>query len=155
VWQEASLLKNVAFITTLLFSGFALAEERNLVLSGGQVSVPVGLTVQVKALSIGSDATKIRLQASFDSHKTNFVNMNDQENAYISWGDGDQERLHMRQIADNKWMRVVNGTTMEGDLVFPGVIPSNVTKIALVFNAGNSGDDTSAPGVTIPLELKK
>ncbi|TDX88110.1 hypothetical protein EDE05_10282 [Neorhizobium sp. R1-B] len=155
VRQEAFLLKNLVFITTMFFNSFALAEEQNVLLSGGQVSVPVGLTVQVKAVTVGSDATKVRLQASFDSHKTNFVNMNDQENAYISWGDGEQDRLHMRQIADNKWMRVVNGTTMEGDLIFPGVIPAGVTKIALVFNAGNSGDDTNAPGVTIPLELKK
>lgn len=149
------MFKKLAFLSTMLLTSTAFAQDQTTIVSGGQASVPVGLTVQVKGLTVGSDATKIRLLASFDSHKTNFVNMNDQENAYLSWGDGEQERLHMRQIADNKWMRVLNGKTMEGDLIFPGVIPANVTQVSLVFNPGNSGDDTSAPGVTIPLELKK
>ncbi|MBN7808549.1 hypothetical protein JZX86_24755 [Agrobacterium rosae] len=146
-------------ITTLIFTAFlstaALAAEQNFTISGGQVSVPVGLTVQVKSVVVGDDATKVRLRASFDSHKTNFINMNDRENAYLSWADGDQGRLHMRQISSNKWMRVSNGKTMEGDLVFPGTIPAEVTNVVLFFNPGNSGDDTNAPGVTIPLELKK
>ncbi|MFT4162187.1 hypothetical protein [Shinella sp.] len=119
------------------------------------MSVPVGLTVQVKSVTVGDDATKVRLLASFDSHQTNSINMNDNENAYIAWGEGEQDRLHLRQIADNKWMRIGNGQTMEGDLVFPGVLPAGVTKVSLVFNPGNTGDDTSAPGVTVPLELKQ
>lgn len=139
----------------LLLPGAAFAEERSFTISGGQVSVPVGLTVQVKSLTVGDDATKVRLLASFDSHQTNSVNMNDNENAYIAWGEGEQDRLHLRQIADNKWMRIGNGQTMEGDLVFPGVLPADVTKVSLVFNPGNTGDDTSAPGVTVPLELKQ
>lgn len=79
--------------------------------------------------------------------------LNDEQNAHLAWGEGDQERLHLRQIADNRWMRIGNGQTMEGDLVFPGVIPPGVTKVSLVFNPGRDGNDSSAPGVTVPLEL--
>ena len=147
------MLKKLLLLTSLVLPAMAFAGERNFTVSGGQVSTPVGLMVQVKAVTIGEDATKVRLLASFDSHATNSVNMNDEENAYLAWGEGEQERLHLRQIPDNKWMRIANGQTMEGDLVFPGVIPAEVKKVSLVFNPGRDGDDTTAPGVTVPLEL--
>ncbi len=148
------MLKTLLIAASLLFPAMASAEERNFTISGGQASVPVGLTVQVKSVVVGEDAVKVRLLASFDSQATNSVNMNDDENAYLAWGEGGDERLHLRQIADNKWMRIGNGQTMEGDLVFPGVIPAGVKKVTLVFNPGREGDDTNAPGVTIPLALE-
>ncbi len=148
------MLKTLLIAASLLFPAMALAEERNFTISGGQASVPVGLTVQVKSVVVGEDAVKVRLLASFDSQATNSVNMNDDENAYLAWGEGGDERLHLRQIADNKWMRIGNGQTMEGDLIFPGVIPAGVKKVTLVFNPGREGDDTNAPGVTIPLALE-
>ncbi|MGX5720428.1 hypothetical protein [Shinella zoogloeoides] len=147
------MLKKFMVVATLLLPAAAYAEEHNFTITGGQASVPVGLTVQVKTVTVGEDATTVRLLASFDSHVTNSVNMNDDENAYLAWGEGEQERLHLRQIADNRWMRIGNGQTMEGDLVFPGVIPAGVTKVTLVFNPAHDGNDSSAPGVTIPLEL--
>lgn len=149
------MFRQLTFVSALLFAGGTHAADQTYTVTGGQVSVPVGLTVQVKAVTVSDASTKIRLLASFDSHQTLSINMNDSENAYLSWGDGEQDRLHMRQIADNKWMRISNGKTMEGDLVFPGVIPPDVRKVSLVFNPDKSGDDTSAPGVTVPLELKQ
>ncbi|CAA2101648.1 hypothetical protein MBUL_01283 [Methylobacterium bullatum] len=131
----------------------AHAADRTVTITGGQVSAPVGLIVQVKSITLGEDDTTVRLLASFDSHRTTFVNMNDRQNAYLAWGDGAEQRLHLRQIADNKWMRVVNGRTMEGDLVFPGALPPDATRLTLVFNPGRSGEDTSAPGITVPLVL--
>lgn len=152
---EGLLFRKLAFVSAMLIAGATHAEDQTYTVTGGQVSVPVGLTVQVKTVTVSDAATKVRLLASFDSHQTLSVNMNDGENAYLSWGDGEHDRLHMRQIADNKWMRISNGKTMEGDLVFPGVIPVDAKKVSLVFNPGKSGDDTSAPGVTVPLELKQ
>lgn len=149
------MLKTTVLIVTAFLATAAFAAEQTFTVSGGQVSVPVGLTVQVKSVTVGDDATRVRLRASFDSHKTTFINMNDRENAYLSWADGDQNRLHMRQIDSNKWMRISNGKTMEGDLVFPGTVPDDAKNVVLVFNPGNSGEDTNAPGVTVPLELKK
>lgn len=149
------MLKRLFLVAALVFPTFAFAAEKTVTIEGGQVSVPVGLIVQVKGLTIGDDATKVHLLASFDSHKTNNVNMNDAENAYLAWGEGEQDRLHMRQIADNKWMRIANGKTMEGDLLFPGTLPAGVTKVTLVFNPGRSGEDTNAPGITLPLEIRQ
>jgi len=150
-----SITKEFIVVLSLLISSTSLADDRKYSVTGGQVSVPVGLTVNVKAVTIGEDATTVRVLASFDSHRTTFVDMNDRENAYLAWGEGEQDRLHLRQIADNKWMRIANGQTMEGDLVFPGVVPAGTKKLTLVFNPGKSGNDTNAPGVTIPLELAK
>ncbi|MHC1999945.1 hypothetical protein ACYQR9_05815 [Methylobacterium sp. CM6241] len=146
-----SRLTALALMTLLPVA--ALAADRTVTIVGGQVSAPVGLTVQVKSVTLGEDATTVRLLASFDSHKTTFVNMNDRQNAYLAWGDGAEQRLHLRQIADNKWMRVLNGRTMEGDLVFPGALPSDASRLTLVFNPGRSGDDINAPGITVPLAL--
>jgi len=146
--------KIIAFVSAVLFSFAVQAEEKIIEITGGQVSVPVGLTVLVKSVTIGNGATKVHLQASFDGD-TSFINMNDDEKAHLSWGEADHQRLHLRAIADNKWMRIHNGTTMEGELIYPGLIPDEVDKIELVFNAGRSGNDSSAPGIVLPLDLKK
>lgn len=148
-------LKKLLFVAALALPTFAFAADKTVTISGGQASTPVGLTVQVKGITIGDDATKVHVLASFDSHKTNSVNMNDNENAYLSWGEGQQDRLHMRQIADNRWMRIANGQTMEGELLFPGTLPADVTKVTLVFNPGRNGEDTNAPGITLPLEIRQ
>lgn len=149
------MLKGLSLALALLLPTVALAEEKTVAIEGGQTSAPVGLTVQVKSVTLGEDATTVRLLASFDSHQTNYVNMNDNENAYLAWGDGENQKLHLRQIQDNKWMRIGNGQTMEGDLVFPGTVPADASRLTLVFNPGNGGDDTNAPGVTVPLEIKR
>ncbi len=148
------MLKASAIVLALLLPTTVSAEERTVTIKGGQVSTEVGLTVQVKSIKLGDDATTVRLLASFDSQATNFVNMNDDENAYLAWGDAPEQRLHLRMIGENKWMRVINGQTMEGDLVFPGSVPDDVERLTLVFNPGQDGDDTNAPGVTLPLDLK-
>ena len=112
-----SRLTALALMTLLPVA--ALAADRTVTIVGGQVSAPVGLTVQVKSVTLGEDATTVRLLASFDNHKTTFVNMNDRQNAYLGLGRRGGTAPPPRQIADNKWMRVLNGRTMEGDLVFP------------------------------------
>ena len=129
----------------------ALAEARSHQIEGGQVSVPAGVTVQVKTVTVGEDATTVHLLISLDTSDTNSVEMAFTENPTLQWGDG--QMLHMRQVTGNPNLNVQNGQTLEGDLVFPGVIPAGVSKVTLVFNPGRSGDDSSAPGMTIPLEL--
>lgn len=148
------MLKILTLTAALILPGAALAEQRSLPIQGGQVSTPVGLTVRVKAVTVGEDATTVHLMASFDSHRTNSINMNDAENAYLAWGEAEDQRLSLRQVRDNRWLRIGNGQTMEGALVFPGLVPADATRLRLVFNPGRSGQDTNAPGVTIPLELR-
>lgn len=147
------MFKSLLVALALLLPASSYAQERSYEIAGGQVSIPLGLTVQVKSVTVGEDATKVRLLASFDSGQTSFINLNDEEDTYLTWGKGEQDRIFMRQIVDNKWMRISNGQSMEGDLVFPGTVPAGASKLTLVFNPGNESDDTSAPGVTIPLEI--
>ena len=130
----------------------AHAEPRSLEFTGGQVSVPVGVTVQVKSVSVGEDATTVHLLASLDTSATDSVELAFTENPTLQWGTGNL--LHMRQVADNPNLVLENGQTLEGDLVFPGVIPADVTEISLVFNPGLDGTNIAGPGVTIPLALK-
>lgn len=129
----------------------AAAQERTLTVQGGQVSAPVGVLVQVRSVRVSPDATVLHLVASFDSHATSFVNLNDSQNAYLEYGEG--QRLHLRQVEDNPWLRVVNGETLEGDLVFPGTLPADVKEVVLVLNPGNAPDDTDAPGLRVTLAL--
>ena len=130
----------------------ALAEERSHQIEGGQVSVPAGVTVQVKTVSVGEDATTVHLLVSLDTSDTSSVEMAFTENPTLQWGEG--QMLHMRQIADNPNLELQNGQTLEGDLVFPGVIPADVETVNLVFNPGNEGTSIAGPGVMIPLALK-
>lgn len=141
-----------AIALALLLPMTALAEERSLQIEGGQVSVPVGVTVQVKSVRIGPDATVVHVIASFDSSMTNSVELAFTENVSLQWGDG--QMLHMRRIADNQNLEIESGQTLEGDLVFPGTIPDGVDEVRLVFNPGNDGSNIAGPGVTVPLALK-
>ncbi len=115
-----------------------------------QTTVPVGVTVMVKKITVGEDATVVNLVASFDSHQTNRVNLND-VNAYLAFGE--DRKLHMRQPKDNRYLSINNGQSVEGDLVFPGRIPADAREVTLVFNEGNGGDDVSAPGITLAIPL--
>lgn len=118
-----------------------------------QTVAPVGVAIVVKKIAIGEDATVVSLIASFDSRKTNFVNLND-ENAYLMIGNG--QRLSLRHPTENRFLQIMNGQSMEGELVFPGRIPADASEVTLVFNEGHSGDDTSSPGLTvkIPVSVK-
>lgn len=148
------MLRIIVAVLALSLPAFANAGATVFKVEGGQVSVPAGLTVQVKSVAVGEDAITVRIMASFDSRLTSYVNMTDNDNAYLSWSDADTDRLFMRMLSDNPYMRISNGQTMEGDLVFPGTLPVGVEQLQLVFNPGVAGDDTSGPGVTIPLKLK-
>lgn len=110
----------------------------------------VGVTARVRSVTLGDDATVLGVVLSFDSRATNYVDLAGAD-TYLSYGES--QRLRLRQIGDNPYLRIANGQTLTGELVFPGAIPADVKEVSLVFNDGNEGDDTSAPGlvVTVPL----
>ena len=115
-----------------------------------QVSTPVGVTLVVKKITVGEDATVVNLVVSFDSRLTGKVDLN-RENAVLVYGDN--QRLHLRQPTDNRHLSIQNGRSMAGDLVFPGQIPAGAEHVTLIFNEGNTNDDITAPGVTIEVPL--
>lgn len=101
-------------------------------------------------MTISDDATVLGVVLSFDSQATNYVELAGGD-TFLAYGD--DQRLHLRQIADNPYLRISNGQSLTGELVFPGAIPAGTEEVSLVFNDGNDGSDTSAPGlvVTVPL----
>lgn len=115
-----------------------------------QKSIPVGVTVVVKKIAVGEDATVVTLVASFDSHQTNSVNLND-HNAYLDLGDG--QKLSLRQPEDNRYLTIGNGQSMEGELVFPGRIPAEAKQVTLVINDNNPGNDIVAPGLSLAIPV--
>jgi hypothetical protein len=56
----------------------------------------------------------------------------------------------MRQIADNKWMRISNGQSMEGDPVFPGIIPDGAYRVDVRFNLGAGSEVGHAVWENLP-----
>jgi len=116
-----------------------------------QTSVPAGVTVIVKKITVGEDATVVSLVASFDSRQTNRVNLND-VNAFLDIGNS--QKLSLRQPEDNPYLMIQNGQSMDGELVFPGRIPADTGEVRLVFNDGNAGDDLNAPGLTLKIPVK-
>lgn len=128
----------------------ASASEKTFKVSGGQASVPAGVTIQVRKIVVGEDATVVHLVASFDSRRTSRVNLNE-ANATLDLGDG--QRLQLRQPDDNRYLTIANGQTIDAELVFPGQIPDGTKQVTLSFNEGNEGDDQNAPGVILRLSL--
>ncbi len=118
--------------------------------AGGQVSVPAGVTLIVRKITVGPDATLLNTVISYDGDSP-FVTLADGP-SFIDLGNGQQ--LFLRAIADNRGLRIVRGETLEGDLVFPGAIPPGTDSVTLVFNQGNDGSDTSSPGIRLPLPLR-
>lgn len=118
--------------------------------TNAQGTSDIGVTVRVKSVTISDDATVLGVVLSFDSQATNSVELAGAD-TYLAYGEN--QRLHLRQIADNPYLRISNGESLTGELVFPGTIPTDIKEISLVFNDGNEGGDISAPGlvVTIPL----
>lgn len=147
------IFASIVAISLSFGSAAALAEDsaaRVINTPNAQTSTPVGVTLVVKKITVGEDATVVNLVASFDSRLTGMIDLN-RENAVLVYGEN--KRLHLRQPTDNRNLTIQNGRSMVGDLVFPGQIPPGTERVTLIFNEGNTNDDITAPGVTIEVPL--
>lgn len=111
-----------------------------------------GLTVRVKNIELGEDATVLTVSASFGSRETNFTNLAETV-TYLA--DPAGNRLMLRPPEDNRYLRILSGDTMEGKLVFLGAVPPGTPQLRLVFNEGNTPDNTAGPGLSITLPLQQ
>lgn len=111
-----------------------------------------GLTVRVKGVELGEDATVLTVSASFGNRETNFTNLAETATFLV---DAAGNRLMLRPPDDNRYVRINSGDTMEGKLVFLGAVPPSTTQIRLVINEGNAGDNTAGPGLSITLPLQQ
>ena len=134
----------------------AVTAEKTYQISNAQVSTVSGLSVRVKALSVGADSTRLDLVVSFDSPKDReTAELNGFDNAFITWSDNEADRIYLRRVQDNPTLSLNDGQSMQGALVFPGVIPEGVSAVTVTFNPGRDADHPVAPGISIPLDLGK
>jgi hypothetical protein len=110
-----------------------------------------GLTVRVKGVEVGGDATVLDVSISFANRITNNT-MLALVDTYLE--DESGARLHIKRPENNRNITVNEGETVDGQLVFLGSVPTSARSLKLVFNDGNQGDNIVAPGLTIKLPLQ-
>ena len=115
-----------------------------------QGAAPVGVTVRVKNVELGTDATMLDVSASYGGTTTNDVSLAGSATYLL---DEQGNRLMLKPPQDNPSLRVIKGQTMEGRLVFLGAVPAGAKSVKLVFNDNNDGNSIIDPGLTITLPL--
>lgn len=112
---------------------------------------PAGVTVRVKSVEIGGDATVLDVSISFANRITDST-MLALADTYLQ--DENGARLHIKRPENNRDMTIREGQTLDGQLVFMGAVAPSARKLKLVFNDGNDGDNIVAPGLVVDLPLQ-
>ena len=112
---------------------------------------PAGVTVRVKGVEIGGDATVLDVSISFANRITD-TTMLALADTYLP--DESGARLHIKRPDNNRDMTIREGETLNGQLVFMGAVAPSARMLKLVFNDGNQGDNIVAPGLVIDLPLQ-
>lgn len=110
-----------------------------------------GVTVRVKAVEMGPDATVLDVSISYANRITN-TTMLALADTYLQ--DESGARLHIQRPASNRNLTVREGETLDGQLVFMGTVSPSTRHLKLVFNEGNDPDNIVAPGLAIELPLE-
>ncbi|MCE1192453.1 MAG: DUF4352 domain-containing protein [Acidovorax sp.] len=112
---------------------------------------PAGVTVRVKGVEMGADATVLDVSISFANRITD-TTMLALADTYLQ--DESGARLHIKRPDNNRDITLREGETLDGQLVFLGAVAPSARKLKLVFNDGNQGDNIVAPGLVIDLPLQ-
>ena len=110
-----------------------------------------GVTVRVKAVEMGADATVLDVSISFANRITD-TTMLALADTYLQ--DEGGARLHIKRPDSNRDLTIREGQTLDGQLVFMGAVAPSARKLKLVFNEGNQGDNIVAPGLVVDLPLQ-
>ena len=110
-----------------------------------------GVTVRIKAVEIGADATVLDVSISFANRITD-TTMLALADTYLQ--DESGARLHIKRPDNNRDITIREGETLDGQLVFMGAVPPSARKLKLVFNDGNESDNIVAPGLVVDLPLQ-
>ncbi|RZJ62647.1 MAG: hypothetical protein EON49_01595 [Acidovorax sp.] len=110
-----------------------------------------GVTVRVKAVEIGADATVLDVSISFANRITN-TTMLALADTFLQ--DESGARLHIKRPDNNRDITIREGETLDGQLVFMGAVSPSARKLKLVFNDGNQDDNIVAPGLVVDLPLQ-
>lgn len=112
---------------------------------------PSGVTVRVRSVDMGADATVVDVSISF-ANTLNATAMLAMADTFLE--DENQNRLQFKRPEDNRNLAVRQGNTLNGQLVFMGAVPASAHKLRLVFNEGMEPDNVIAPGLSMELPLQ-
>lgn len=110
-----------------------------------------GVTVRVKAVEIGADATVLDVSISFANRITDST-MLALADTFLQ--DEGGARLHIKRPDGNRDLTIREGQTLDGQLVFMGAVAPTARKLKLVFNDGHEGDNLVAPGLVVDVPLQ-
>ncbi len=137
-------------VPTTTMSPAATAAPRKLPL-GLQGVAPAGVTVRVKSVEIGGDATVLDVSISFANRITDST-MLALADTYLQ--DESGAKLHIKRPDTNRDLTIREGETLNGQLVFMGSVAPTARKLKLVFNDGAQGDNIVSPGFSMDLPLQ-
>ena len=109
-----------------------------------------GVTVRVKGIEIGTDATVLDVSISFANRITSST-MLAMLDTYLE--DESGSRLQIKRPTNNRDLIIREGEMLNGQLVFMGAVPASARKLRLVFNESNTDDNIVAPGFSVDLPL--
>ncbi|AYJ84604.1 hypothetical protein D3Y57_00395 (plasmid) [Sphingomonas paeninsulae] len=115
-----------------------------------QGTAPVGVTVRVKNIEVGTDATILDVSASYGGTASSDVTLAGSPTYLL---DEQGNRLMLKPPQDDRDLRITKGQTMDGKLVFLGAVAEGTKAVKLVFNDNNDGNSIIDPGLTIALPL--
>lgn len=115
-----------------------------------QGTARLGLTVRVKSVELGEDATVLTISASYASRAASYTKLAAVD-TYLK--DPAGNRMMLKRPPENPDLKIVDGDTMEGKLVFLGSVPPGTTELTLVLNDGSESDNSIGPGLSIKLPL--
>ena len=117
-----------------------------------QGTAPVGVTMRVKDVELGTDATVLNVSASYGGTISDDVALAGSQ-TYLLDEQGNKFMLKPPQGNADLTIRV--GQMMEGKLVFLGAVSPETKVLRLVINDGNDGNSIVDPGLTIQIPLSQ
>jgi hypothetical protein len=109
-----------------------------------------GVTVRVKGIELGEDATVLKVSMSYASRIASSTTMA-LTDTFLE--DEKGNRLMLKRPEDNRDLSIRDGDTMDGDLVFLGRVPPGAATLKLVFNESNQPDNVAGPGLVMLLAI--
>ena len=127
------------------------ARQGRVIPVNAQGVAEVGLTVRIKSVELGADATILDISASYGGTASSDVDLAFSD-TFIR--DDQGNKLMLKRITGNQDLTIREGEQMDGRLVFLGAVPPSASSITLVLNDGNFGTDITGPGLNIPIDLQ-
>ena len=117
-----------------------------------QGTAPVGVTMRVKEVELGTDATVLNVSASYGGTISDDVALAGSQTYLL---DEQGNKFMLKPPQDNADLTIRVGQMMEGKLVFLGAVSPGTKVLRFVINDGNDGNSIVDPGLTIQIPLSQ